>query len=136
MPSPFQQSILSAAADEAQRQNEADRRERTLPQRSWLESAGTPAFVAGAGADWLSTALALHENPRLQEANPMINWVPTTAGKIGMGVAQDIAGYLLAKKILKNHPTLLNAGLLAAGIGRGALAARNLQVLTASQSDR
>lgn len=105
----------------------------SVPDKSWLEKIGTPAFAAGAGADWITTAINLAHG--FNEDNPTINWAKNPAAMIGLGAAQDIGGYLLARKLLKNHPKLLNAGLLASGALRGGIAARNAALLHGQNKD-
>lgn len=99
-------------------------------KKSLLERIATPAFVAGAAADWASTNNFMHHG--IPEANPAITKIVgehNRPGVLALGAAEDLAGYLLAKRLLKNHPKLLNSGLLAAGIGRAALAGRNEKMM-------
>lgn len=81
-------------------------------------------FLGGAGADIGSTAVAL--NHGLQEANPLINKLPTAA-MLPVGAAMEGGAMYLASKLLKNHPKIMNALLVGAGATHGGLAINNVR---------
>ena len=85
----------------------------------WLER----AFLGAGAADVASTYYGFSKGE--EEANPLINWAPKHA-QLPIGIGMELGGMMLAKKLLKNHPNILNA-LFAGGAGiHGALATSNM----------
>ena len=82
------------------------------PSKGWFDKIAEATFWGGNGLDLATTAYAIAHGAH--ETDPIYTWAGQKAA-LPMIAAENIGGYWLLKKLLKNHPTMQRLGLLAAG---------------------
>ena len=101
---------------------------------SRFSKAALATYLAGAGADIGSTAyFQSHPELKIHEANPLINWAPTGT-QLPIGASLEMLAMCLGRKLLKNHPKIMNAITLGAGAVHGGLALKNLRLIRRQQA--
>lgn len=96
------------------------------------KGAGTPAWItylAGLGAD-AGTTLYGSATGKTQERNPIM---PKSAGGQAAAFGGELAGMLLMRRLLKNHPGIMKTGLYGLGAAHGGAALGNAMALGQSQ---
>ncbi len=92
-----------------------------------MSRAALLTLLGAAGADMGSTAyFQQHPEMGMHEANPLIKGLPTGA-QLPAGAAMEFGGLLLGKKLLKNHPKILNGLMYGMAGAHGAAALSNLR---------
>jgi hypothetical protein len=82
-------------------------------------------YASGAGADMGTTLYAQAHGAK--EKDPLVSWAGRAA--VPVGAAMEGGGVLLASKLLKNHPKIMNAVLMGLGGMHGGAAAKNLMTM-------
>lgn len=91
-------------------------------------------FLGGAAADMGSTAYFLsHPELQMREGNPLINWAPTKA-QLPIGAAMEAGTMWAGNKLLGNHPKLLKALMVGAGVAHAGFAAKSIKHIMDAQN--
>jgi hypothetical protein len=92
------------------------------------QDAAPAFFLSTAAADWTMTYAAVTRHPLITEDNKSINWLaPHPAAMVGLGAAEDVATYLIVRKMGVNHPKLARGVFYAMGAFRVYLTARSIR---------
>lgn len=102
------------------------------PKKDPYRVPATIAYMAGLGADGLTTGYALGKHKELTEGNRMWNWAPRAA-VAPLAVGGNLALYYGAKKLLGNrYPKIFDMLLAGKGALHGRAAIQNIGQIRAA----
>ncbi len=138
MSTPLKDAIAKAAQEQAslvdpvERADAPDAREPSAPSHT-RQNMARAFYLSALASDVASTAyFQSHPQLEMHEGNPLINKLPVGA-QLPVGGLMEAGAVLLGNRLLKNHPAVRDAMMLALGGVHGGLSASNIQVIRARQ---